>query len=150
MKTLFVSLQQSIVPVSRLATLLTILLVGVLLVGCGSTKVYTADKTVVYRGTLYNLSNVQKIGSRIEAIPPSGTAINMRTLDKKGQETVFKDNDEVTVSMVVEMDQEDLVYLNSRMTKYSDYKKAADRFEDALEDINDFMADKKKTQLKLK
>ena len=150
MTTLCASLRRSTVPATRLFTLLITLLLAASLVGCGSTKVYTADKTIVYRGTLYNLSNVQKIGSRIEATQQDGTQVNMRTLDKNRQEQLFKDNNGVMVSMVVELDREDMVYSNARMTKYSDYKKAASRFEDALEDINKFMGDKKKTQLKLK
>ena len=150
MMTLHLPLRRSAMPAARLAVLLTTLLLAALLAGCGSTKVYTADKTIVYRDSLYNLSNVQKISPTIEATLPNGDQVNMKTLDKKGQEKVFKDNDEVKVSMVVDMDDQQLVYVNTSMKKYSDYKKAAGRFDDAMEDINKFMADKKKTQLKLK
>ena len=49
-------------------------LVGIMaLGGCGSTKVYTADKTIVYNGDLYNMGNVQRIGSRIEGQTSDGT-----------------------------------------------------------------------------
>ena len=118
--------------------------------GCGSTKVYTADKTVVYKNNIYNMGNVQRIGSRIDGQLADGTTVNMTNLDKKAVEGVLKDNGEVTVSMVVEMDAQEMVYLRTRVSKYSDYSKMKSRFDSALKDITKFMGDKKKTQLKLK
>jgi hypothetical protein len=127
------------------------LLAGMLaLGGCGSTKVYTADKTIVYRENIYNMGNVQRIGSRIDGQLADGTTVKMTNLDKKGVEDVLKDNGEVTVSMVVEMDAQEMVYLQTRVSKYSDYNKMKGRFDSALKDITNFMGDKKKTQLKLK
>ncbi len=127
------------------------LLAGMLaLGGCGSTKVYTADKTIVYKDNIYNLGNVQRIGSRIDGQLADGTTVKMTNLDKKGVEGVLKDNGEVTVSMVVEMDAQEMVYLQTRVSKYSDYNKMKSRFDSALKDITNFMGDKKKTQLKLK
>ena len=118
--------------------------------GCGSTKVYTADKTIVYKSTIYNLGNVQRIGSRIDGQLADGTTVNMTNLDKKAVEGVLKDNGEVTVSMIVELDAQEMVYLRTRVSKYSDYNKMKNRFDSALNDITKFMGDKKKTQLKLK
>lgn len=54
------------------------------------------------------------------------------------------------VSAIVEMDGQEMIYQRVRVEKYSEYNKLAGRFEDAMKDINDFMGDKKKTQLKLK
>lgn len=128
------------------------LLLGCLLAlgGCGSTKVYTADKTVVYKGNLYNLANVQRIGSRVEANLADGSTVKMTNMDKKGVEALLKENGEVMVSMVVELDDQDMVYLRSRVSRHSDYNKMQKRFDRAQKDIAKFMADKKKTQLKLK
>jgi len=120
------------------------------LAGCGSTKVYTADKTVVYNGNLYNMGNVQRIGSRIDGRLADGTTVNMSNMDKKAVEGLLKDNGEVMVSMVVEMDDQEMLYQRSRVSRYSDYSKMKSRFEGAQKDIAKFMADKKKTQLKLK
>lgn len=117
---------------------------------CGSTKVYTADKTVVYNGSLYNMSNVQKISSTIVGTKANGDTVNMRTLDKKAVEALLKQESSIVVKSTVSMDTEQMVYQNARVSKYSDYSKMVNRFDDALEDINKFMADKKKTQLKLK
>jgi hypothetical protein len=118
--------------------------------GCGSTKVYTADKTIVYSGALYNMGNVQRITSRVDGQLPDGTQVDMRTLDKKGVEALLRQSAPVTVSAIIQMDNQEMLYQRAAVVKYSDYDRLSDRFEDAIDDINDFMADKKKTQLKLK
>ena len=120
------------------------------LAGCGSTKVYTADKTIVYAGNIYNLGNVQRVGSRVEGRLPNDDTVNMRTLDKKGVEALLKEHSSVLVSTVFELDGQDLVYQRSRVERYRDYSDMMKRFDRALNDITKFMADKKKTQLKLK
>lgn len=118
--------------------------------GCGSTKVYTADKTIVYGGALYNMGNVQRITSRVDGQLPDGTRVDMRTLDKKGVEALLQQSAPVTVSAIIQMDSQEMPYQRAAVKKYSEYRKLADRLDDAIDDINDFMADKKKTQLKLK
>ena len=126
-------------------------LVGIMaLGGCGSTKVYTADKTIVYNGDLYNMGNVQRIGSRIEGQTSDGTTIDMKNMDKKAVEGALKENGELMVTMAVEMDDQEMVYMRTRVDRYSDYSKMKKRFDGAMKDISRFMADKKKTQLKLK
>ena len=121
-----------------------------LFAGCGGTKVYTVDKTITYRDAMYNMSNVQKISGREEAKLEDGTVVNLRNKDKKEVEKFFKENDEVLVSMIVDMDQQEMVYLRMNVEKYSDYKRLKSRFDGALKDITKFMGDKKKTQLNLK
>jgi hypothetical protein len=133
-----------------LFSLLLVAAMAVLLAGCGSTKVYTADKTILYNGALYNMSTVQRVGSRIEGQMPDGSTVEMRPLDKKGVQSLLEEHPEIMVSTVVEMDQQEMVYQRVRITKYSDYNRMVNRFDDALEDITDFMANKKKTQLKLR
>jgi len=117
---------------------------------CGSTKVYTADKTIVYNSNLYNMSNVQRIGSRVEAYLPGDEVVDLRRLDKKGVEALIKEHDEIMVGAIVEMDQKEMVYRRVRVDRYSDYSKLTKKFDRAMSDIGKFMADKKKTQLKLK
>ena len=128
-----------------------LLAVGMIaLAGCGSTKVYTADKTILYNGSIYNMANVQQVSGRIEGQLPDGSTVNMKTLDKKGVEALLKENKEVVVSTVVGMDDQEMVYQRALVKKYSDYSKMVSRFDGAMSDIGKFMADKKKTQLKLK
>ncbi len=120
------------------------------LAGCGSTKVYTANKTIVYGGDLYNMTTVQRIGSRVDGTPADGEMINMRTLDKKEVEALLKEHSSLVVSAIIEMDSQEMVYRHGRITKYSQYSSMMKSFDRALNDINKFMANKKSTQLKLK
>jgi len=144
-----VLVHRTLAPRVFLAVLLVASL-GVLLSGCGSTKVYTADKTIVYNGTLYNMGAVQRVSPRIDGQLPDGTSVAMKGMDKKQVEDLLKQHSQLVVSTVVEMDQQEMVYQRSRVEKYSQFGKMADRLDGAMKDINKFMADKKKTQLKLK
>jgi hypothetical protein len=132
--------------------LITILLVAsaLTLAGCGSTKVYTADKTILYNGSLYNLGNVQHIGTRVEGNLPDGQVIDLRNKDKKAIDAALSENSPLMVSAVFELDGRDMIYQRARIKSYSDYSKMVKRFDRAQSDIARFMADKKKTQLKLK
>ncbi len=52
----------SVVKCLRTSLIAVLILV---LTGCfSSTKVYQTDKTITYKGALYNMSNVQKIDSQ--------------------------------------------------------------------------------------
>lgn len=120
------------------------------LIGCGGTKVYTIDKTVTYRDEMYNMSTVQKIAAREEAKLADGSVVNIRNKDKKAMQAMFKENGEMLISMLVEMDQQEMVYLRMNVDNYSDYSRMKKKFDSAMKDISKFMGDKKATQLKLK
>jgi hypothetical protein len=120
------------------------------LAGCGSTKVYTADKTMTYRGDLYNMSNVQRISPKIEGQLPNGDTVDMKGMDKRDVQDLLDDNSPIMVSMIVEMDSQQMVYRRSSVDRYSDYSSMLKSFESAMGRINKFMANKKSTQLKLK
>jgi len=119
------------------------------LAGCGSTKVYTAQKTVTYKGALYNMGNVQRVAPRIEGQLPNGDVKNMASMDKKAVEALLDDNSPLMVSMIVEMDSQEMVYERRSISKYSEFSSMKNSFEKAMSRINKFMANKKSTQLKL-
>lgn len=121
-----------------------------LLAGCGGTKVYTIDKTMTYRDTLYNVSSVSTFKPREEARLADGEVVNLRGKEKKALQTFFKENPGVMVSMIVDLDTQELVYLRSRVNNYSEYNRMKKRFDGAVKDITKFMGNKKSTQLKLK
>jgi len=121
-----------------------------LLIGCGGTKVYTVDKTITYRDAMYNMSTVQKISGREEAKLKDGSVVNIRNKDKKAMQAMFKENGEMLISMIVDMDQQEMVYLRQNVDSYSDYSRMKKKFEGAMKDITKFMGDKKDTQLKLR
>lgn len=133
-----------------LATTLVMAGLVTVLSGCGSTKVYTADKTVTYNGALYNMGNVQRIAPSIEGQLPDGSTRDMRGMDKKAVESLLKEQSPLTVTTAVALDDQKMVYERKSVKKYSDYSKMAKNLDGAMKDINKFMADKKKTQLKLK
>jgi len=137
------------VNVKRIAALLLLAAI-VALPGCGSTKVYTNDKTLVYRGDLYNLSNVQRLGSRLEGTLPNGDKVNMKQMDKKEINKLLDEHSSFVVTSYVEMDDKDMVFQNSRVKSYSDVSKMTKNLDKGMGNIQKFMANKKSTQLKLK
>jgi hypothetical protein len=56
----------------------------------------------------------------------------------------------VMVSMIVQLDEKDMVYQRQNVSKYSQHSKMLKSFEKAMSSINKFMASGKTTQLKLK
>ena len=121
-----------------------------LMAACGSTKVYTADKTVIYRDSIYNISNVQRITSKKTAVTPGGQEVNLANMDTKALKEFFKENPGSTVSMYMQMDEQQLTYVRTKVDSYNDYSRLSSRYDKALKDLTKFMGDKKKTQLKLK
>jgi hypothetical protein len=137
------------VNIKHIAALL--LLAGIMaLPGCGSTKVYTADKTLVYKNSLYNLSNVQRLGSRVEGTLPNGDKVNLERMDKKEINKLLDEHSSFVVTTYIEMDDKDMVYQNSRVKSYSDFSNMTKRLDKAMGNIQNFMKNKKSTQLKLK
>jgi hypothetical protein len=121
------------------------------LVGCiSSTKVYQTDKTISYNGSLYNMSNVQKVDALIRGEMPNGDIKNMKGMDKKAVEALLKEGSPIMVTTVIAMDGEDLIYERRNVSKYSTYSSMKKKFESAGKKVESFMANKKATQLKLK
>jgi hypothetical protein len=138
------------VNIKRIVALLLLAAI-VALPGCGSTtKVYTNDKTLVYRGDLYNLSNVQRLGSRVEGTLPNGDKVDMKRMDKKEINNLLDEHSSFLVTSYVEMDDKEMVFQNSRVDSYSDVSTMTKHLDSAMGKIQKFMANKKSTQLKLK
>jgi hypothetical protein len=142
-------LQLALMNAKRLAVFL--LAVCILsLAGCGSTKVYTIQKTITYKGELYNMATVQRVSPVVEGKLPNGDVENMRGMDKRDVEDLLDGNSPIIVSMIIEMDSQELVYERRSVTKYSEFSSMKKNFDRAMSKINKFMANKKSTQLKLK
>ena len=122
-----------------------------LLAGCvASAKVYNNDKTVVYNGATYNLSNVKQIKSKISGKLSDTNTVNLLNVDKKQVEAYLKEYKTIYVRMAFNFDEQEMLYRASSVSKYSEYSKMQSSFEAAGKQINDLLADKKKLQLKLK
>jgi len=121
-----------------------------LMAGCfSSTKVYNADKNIVYKGDIYNMANVQRISPRVEGKLSNGDVKNMKNMDKKAVQALLDESSPIMVSMIVEMDDREMVYERRSISKYSQFSSMKKNFEKAMKRINKFMANKKTTQLKL-
>jgi len=135
----------------RALILVTSVLSVLLLAGClGGTKVYNNDKTVVYNGATYNLSNVKQIRSRISGKLSDTNTADLLNADKKQIEAYLKEYQTIYVRMAFNFDDQEMLYRASSVSKYSEYSKMQKSFEAAGKQINDLLADKKKLQLKLK
>jgi hypothetical protein len=120
------------------------------LVGCGSTKVYTADKTIVHRDSIYNVSNVKVFSAKTEGVISETETINLKGADKKRINALLDANDTILVRQVINLDDQELVYQAKRIKSYSEFSKMNKQFSSANSTITKFLANKKKTQLKLK
>ena len=81
------------------------------LMGCGSTtKVYNTDKTILYKGDLYNMRNVQRISPQVNGKLPNGDVKDMKGMDKKAIQALLDESSPIMVSMIVEMDSKEMVY----------------------------------------
>ena len=128
------------------ASIMTMLL----LVGCGGTKVYKNDKTVVYNGAVYNLSNVAQISSKISGKLSDSNTVSLKGADRKQMEAYFNEYGSVYVRMAFDFDGKEMLYRASSVDKWGDYSKMLKSFDSAGNQITKLMGDKKKMQLKLK
>jgi len=74
----------------------------------------------------------------------------MKGMDKKAVEALLKQSSPIMVTTAFEMDGQELLYERRNVTKYSQFSSMVSKFESAGKKVSKFMADKKKTQLKLK
>lgn len=146
MHTITTSIKSKRSELRLLALALTVLMLS----ACGSTKVYTNDKTVVYKGDIYNVSAVKQIDSSVTAKLADGSTVDLTQADKKKVQSVLKANGPAYVTMKFNLDSGELVYRAKSVNKYSDYSKMRSDFDSANKQIIQLMGDKKKRQLKLK
>lgn len=133
----------------RLAVVL-LALSALSIAGCGSTKVYTANKSMVYRDSIYNMNSVQLVSSSVEGTLANGDVKNMKGMDKKAVEALLKENSPLQVSMIIAMDSEEMVYLRKNIKKYSEYSSMSKSLDNAMSSIGKFIANESSNQLKLK
>ena len=131
-------------------TLLLALTIAALVTACGGTKVYDSTKTIVYKGNIYQVTNVAQISTKIEGVKADKSRVNLKNMDKDGISDLIKAEDELFVRMAFQLDEQELVYVATDVDSYRDYSRLESRFESAGKDIAKLMAAKKTEQLKLK
>ena len=133
----------------RTMTLIASVLTILLLTACGGTKVYNNDKTVVYRDAVYNVSKVKQINSKITGKLADDSSVKLNGADRK-QIEAYLDQGPMYVRMAFLLDEQEMLYRASSVTKWSEYSKMLKSHESAQKQITSLMGDKKKMQLKLK
>ena len=133
----------------RALTLIASVLTILLLTACGGTKVYNNDKTVVYRDAVYNISKVKQITSKTTGKLADDSSVNLAGADRKKIEAYLKQGP-MYVRMAFGLDDQEMLYRASSVTKWSEYNSMLKSFESAKKQITSLMGDKKKMQLKLK
>jgi len=118
--------------------------------GCGGTKVYNNDKTIVYRDSIYNVSAVRTIGSEISGKLSDDSIISLKGADKKKVKSLIKEHGSVYVRMSFMLDDQEMLYRAKSVDSYSDYSRMQKDFEKAGKQITSLLGDKKKMQLKLR
>ncbi|TDG12802.1 hypothetical protein E2F43_14665 [Seongchinamella unica] len=129
--------------------ILLFVLMSLLVAGCGSTKVYTANKSLVYRGTLYNVTDVQQIGSKVTGELATGEMISPTEMESKAIKSLLKEHDAFTLTTTFLLDDKEVVYERVNVDSYSDYTKHSKRFSSAQKKLIKFMSEAKATQLEL-
>ncbi len=127
-----------------------LVLAVVVMAGYGSTKAYSADKTVVYKASMYNISNVTHFTSRVEAKTTDGETVDLTNYDKTRFGAFVGEQGTVMVQSLILMDDKTIVYQSATPKKYSDFDKMRKNLDSAMNQMAKFMKDKKKTQLNLK
>lgn len=136
--------------VQAIFTLLIALVASLALAGCGGTKVYDTSKTIVYNDSIYQVTDVRQISTRIEGVTADKRTINLKNMDKSGISDAIEENDPLFVRMIFDLDDQEMVYFASEIDSYRDYSRTLSRFEDAGDDIAKLMSENKTDQLKLR
>jgi hypothetical protein len=118
--------------------------------GCGGTKLYNTNKTIVYRDSIYNITNVQQIVSVIEGKTSDAGMIDLKGVDRKQFESHLKQHGPIFVSMKFQLDDQELVYRAQNVESWKQFKKMNKSFRGAGQDIADLLAHRKDTQVELR
>jgi hypothetical protein len=139
------TIQKLSYPLNLLIMMMTVLL----LASCGGTKVYNNDKTVVHRGSIYNVSSVKQISVKNSGKLADGTMVNLAGASRKQVEAYLKENGPVYVRQSFDLDGQEMLYQAQSVSKWSEFSKMQKNFERAGNQITSLLADKKKMQLQL-
>ena len=134
----------------RLPLMLASIMAIFLITGCGGTKVYNVNKTIVYRDAMYNVSDVKQITAKSTGKISDEKTVNLRGADRKQVEAYIKETGSMFVRMSYDLDGQEMLYRASSVTKWSEYQKMQKDFEGAGKKIASLLAAKKTTQLKLR
>ncbi len=133
----------------KIGTVGWIALVVVVALGA-ATAATAADKVISFKGENYNVANVTKTSSRVEAEAGDEQIVGARDLTKKQFNTYVKKAGTVVVTTFIEFDDDEMVYQKVGVTSFGDFQNILDKLDKTMKDIAKFMGRKKGGVLKLK
>jgi hypothetical protein len=132
--------------------IVTVLLATCLLIlaGCGSTKVYNSNKTISFRDSVYNVTEVKVYSSKTEAVISDDESVDLRGADKKRINALLEQHSSLYVRQTLSLDDLVIVYQAKSIDSWSDFNKMNKQFASANKKLKKFLADPKKMQLELR
>lgn len=125
------------------------ILIAFALSGCGGTRVMTAQKSIVFEGNIYNVAAVREVRPVEEIILPDGTVRNLAQIDDREIRDLFDTHGSLRVRFSVMLDETELRYAYGQVERERQLRQIERRFDDAMEDIQRFLAHRTQTQLEL-
>jgi outer membrane murein-binding lipoprotein Lpp len=122
-----------------------------LLAGCiSSSRVYNNDKTIVYKGSMYNMANVKQINTVITGVKDGDREIDLKNTDKKQFNAILDQEKSLYVKMAFQFDDQEMLYRANTVKSWNEFSKMKSSFKSAGDKISKLMSNKKQLQLKLK
>jgi hypothetical protein len=121
-----------------------------LLAGCGSTKIYNSNKTIAFRDSVYNVTDVQVYSAKAVAVISDSESLDVKDADKKRINALLKEHGPLFIRQTLSLDELVIVYQAKTVDSWSDFRKIDKQFASAHKDLKKFLANAKKTQLTLK
>ncbi|RLE25569.1 MAG: hypothetical protein DRJ65_07435 [Acidobacteria bacterium] len=134
----------------RKYSIIVVAIAVLVLAACGSTKVYTAEKTMTYKGSLYTLTGASKISSHVNGETSEGELLDLRSVNKAQFKALVEKHGVLEVTTSINIADEAVVAQTATVEKYSDLEKMTKNLNSKMGKIAKFMKDKKDTQLNLK
>jgi len=134
----------------RKYSIIVVAIAVLVLAACGSTKVYTAEKTMTYKGSLYTLTGASKISSHVNGETSEGEILDLRSVNKAQFKALVEKHGVLEVTTSINIADEAVVAQTATVEKYSDLEKMTKNLNSKMKKIAKFMKDKKDTQLNLK
>ena len=126
-------------------------LVGALmLTACGGTKVYESTKTVVYRGSIYNLTETRTVTRNITGKPENGQQVSLGNTDKKAFSALVKESGPVYVRMSFLFDDVEMLYRADTIDSWQKFSSMQKDFDRAGDRIAKLMKEQKSAQIELR
>jgi hypothetical protein len=85
-------------PPWRFITGLALLLTLFSITGCGGTKVYNSDKTLVLHGDMFNVSKFEYFSSKVEGALPNGDVVDLQRASKSDVNGYLKQGSPIRVT----------------------------------------------------